>query len=140
MLPFLFCNLRETITMSKQLICVIGFLLIALTASAQIDTVAPPSGILKGKITDKSTSAPVKDAIIKVTSNGMEVANGVSGENGEYTIRFIPGGIYRIIASMPGYEGKEISGVMVALDKTTYVDIPLTRVLKKTKVKLKEVR
>jgi hypothetical protein len=84
------------------------------------------TGTLKGKITDKGSNETIPFANVIIELNGNQVGAGTSTIDGEYTIKPIPPGRYTVKATYVGYNTKEITGVVISADKTTYVDVPLT--------------
>lgn len=83
------------------------------------------TGALKGKIVDKGNNETIPFANIIIELNGNQVGAGTSNIEGEYTIKPIPPGRYTVKATYVGYQTKEITGVVISADKTTYVDVPL---------------
>ncbi len=83
------------------------------------------TGILKGVLKDNSNGEPIPFGNVAIFNGGQQVLSGVSDIEGNYTLKPIPPGKYKVRATFVGYGTKEIDGVIVSADKTTYLNIPL---------------
>ncbi len=82
-------------------------------------------GDIAGTVTDPSGAALV-NAIIKLENPATGFSRALpTGANGNFLFAELPTGIYRIAASMPGFEVKEIGRIEVSVAKTTNIPIQL---------------
>jgi len=84
---------------------------------------APISGIINGTITNFLTSNPIEGAIIFAVGNSTY--QGISGEDGTYSISNINPGVYNVTASADGYYPKTEANVEVNFSEITLVDFAL---------------
>ncbi|MCC7302211.1 MAG: TonB-dependent receptor [Bacteroidia bacterium] len=84
------------------------------------------NGILKGIVKDASNNEPIPFANVGIFNGGNQVLTTVSDIEGGYTLKPLPPGKYTVKATYVGYGTKQIDGVIISSDKTTYLDIPLT--------------
>lgn len=100
--------------------------LIFLTFLAAAASMAQGTGVIYGTVTD-STNAAVPDAKVEVT----HVATGrartlVTGAEGQYLFTPAPVGEYKVVVRTEGFKIVERTGISVAADQRTRVDIALT--------------
>lgn len=77
------------------------------------------TGKIAGTITDKTSSEPLIGVNIIVVGTSMGAATDI---NGEYTILFIPPGVYSVQISSLGYGKVTIKDIRVFIDQTARVD------------------
>jgi hypothetical protein len=82
-------------------------------------------GAIKGKLIDKNTKEGIPFATVIAQVNGSLVAGSNTDINGEFIIKPLNPGKYDLKASYTGYQAQLISGVQVAVDKTTYQNLEL---------------
>ena len=94
------------------------------------------TGTIRGTITDPS-GAIVSGATVKATNTASAVAT-VTRTNGtgEYSIRFLQIGQYRIAVSAPGFATADYGPFTLEIDQTAKVDIPLSIGVATTKVEV----
>jgi len=94
-------------------------------------TIPAVAGILKGRVTDRSSGDPLPQVNISVRGTTLGAS---SGPDGVYSITGIPDGTYEVQASLIGYE-PAVSEVTVPATGTTELDI----LLDETSVSINEV-
>lgn len=104
----------------KLTLLLVGFTLCA-TAFSQVG-----QGALKGKVTDGKSGEPLAFANVVILLNGNQVAYATTDFDGKYTIKPVTPGKYTIQATYIGYQNKQINGVQINSDKTTYLDLKLS--------------
>lgn len=112
----------------KRKIILIVFLCaaLALQASAQTEAqpqLAPP--VLKGRVTDADTKAPIKAARVIAGQMGA-----TTGENGAYVLRLDQlrfGGVFSVKVVADGYEENWIRDVIANAGQTTILNISLAK-------------
>ena len=77
------------------------------------------TGKIAGTITDKATGEPLIGSNIIVIGTSLGAAADV---NGQYSILYVPPGIYKVQISFIGYETVIVSDVRVNIDQTSRVD------------------
>ena len=85
-------------------------------------TVTPPtpSGIITGKVTDKSNGNPIEGASVEANGGLAGFGSAVTDANGNYVISEDLGtGTYNVTASATGYNSTTITGVSVTVNQTT---------------------
>jgi Ca-activated chloride channel family protein len=94
----------------------LGMLLLIASASfSQVKT-----GILKGKITDKSTSNPIEAAKITITIEDKAITlKAVTSKTGEYEIKDIPVGKYHFKVEHKSFQDFRRMGIQITASKTT---------------------
>ena len=94
--------------------------LVALQAKAQTVT-----GTIRGTITDPS-GAIVSGATVTATNTASSVvATTRTNDTGEYSIRFLQIGQYKIAVAAPGFSTANYGPFTLEIDQTAKVDIPL---------------
>ncbi len=98
------------------------FIYILLTFSAS-QVFPQSSGKITGKITDKATgeAVPFTNIIIEGTQRGT-----AADAEGNYVILDVPPGIYKVTASVIGYQKTTVENVRVNVDFTTRLNFQLT--------------
>ena len=82
-------------------------LLLLIIISCFVAVGAHAQAIIRGKVTDKSTSDPLPGATVSVTPNGGKASLGVSDFDGNYKIDNLPAGKYSLRVSYMGYKTYE---------------------------------
>ena len=80
------------------------------------------TGKITGIITDKKTGEPIIGANVIVMGTSLGAA---TDQNGQYTILYVPPGVYNVNISVIGYAKTTLSDVEVQIDKTTRLDVNL---------------
>lgn len=93
---------------------------------------AAVAGTLGGRVTDRISGDPLPQVNIRI---GGTTLGASSGPDGAFSITGIPGGSYEIHATLIGYEPAHISGITVAAEGLTSLDITLDE----TSVSINEV-
>jgi hypothetical protein len=106
--------------MGRKLYFSLAFVLLSVTA------VLAQGGAIKGKLIDKNTKEGIPFATVIAQSNGSVVAGGNTDINGEFIIKPLNPGKYDLKAAYVGYQSAMTTGIVVATDKTTYVNIDLS--------------
>ena len=100
---------------------------ICLTLSPHISIAGPawgpivPFGVIKGIVRD-SSGQPVAYANIMVVES---TCGAMSGEDGLFSIYFVPPGTYRVKAMMPGYRTVWVNSVVVRMGHETEIVLEL---------------
>ena len=81
-----------------------------------------PTGTLTGVVTDQSTGLPL--AAASVSASGPTSVTVSTGNDGRYTMT-LPVGTYSVSASKTLYNSRTVSGVVIATNQTTTVNLPL---------------
>jgi Carboxypeptidase regulatory-like domain/TonB dependent receptor len=82
-------------------------------------------GTLLGTVTD-SQGAAVPGATITITETGTNITRtAVTNASGNYIFSNLKDGIYRLTAELPGFRKVARDGVVVAVNTTVRVDLPL---------------
>jgi outer membrane receptor protein involved in Fe transport len=116
--------------MKRISFALLAILLTSLLANAQITA----SGSLAGTVTDKS-GAVVANAAVKLTSAGTGLSREVkTGDSGVYRFDFIPAGIYKVVATVPGFATATFENVGVSVSQTTTIDVSLSPATQATTV------
>jgi hypothetical protein len=83
------------------------------------------TGIIRGTITDPS-GANVSGAAVTATNTASAVATVTrTNDAGEYSIRFLPIGQYKITVLVQGFEGATYGPFLLEIDQTAKIDIRL---------------
>jgi hypothetical protein len=80
------------------------------------------TGKIAGTVTDKTTGESLIGVNIVVAGTSL---GAVSDINGEFTILFVPPGIYSVQISSIGYERATINNVRVYIDQTARIDLAM---------------
>lgn len=83
------------------------------------------NGAIKGQILNDE-HLPVFGATIKLIQGGSLVGGAVSDEEGKYTIKPLNAGNYELFVSSMETQTKQITGVKVSSERTTYVDVAVS--------------
>ena len=95
------------------------------------------TGEIRGKITEKG-GAEIPFASIAALVNGTQVQATVADFEGNYTIKPLSPGKYDVKATSIGYSTVLKSGVIVTVDKISFVDIELTKGIEIKEVEIVE--
>jgi len=83
------------------------------------------TGTIRGTITDPN-GAIVRGAAVTATNTASAVATVTrTNDTGEYSIRFLPIGQYKISVFAPGFEAATYGPFALEIDQTAKVDVPL---------------
>lgn len=83
------------------------------------------TGTIKVKVKEKETKELIPGAVVVVYSGTVVVATAVTDIEGQAILKPLSPGKYKVRASYTGYQSKEISGIIVAADKTCYLNIEM---------------
>jgi hypothetical protein len=86
---------------------------------------AQGTGVLSGTVTDGSNNEPIPFANIGIFNGANQILSTVSDIEGNYSLKPIPPGKYTLKASFVGYNTKQVDGVIISGDKTTYQNLSL---------------
>jgi len=99
----------------KVLLCLVGIMVFALPALAQI-----PTGTVGGRVTDGAIALP--GVTVTVTSPNLQGARtAVTGVAGDYIFRFLPPGEYKVRFELSGFQTVEAS-IKVSAAQNTQLD------------------
>ena len=85
------------------------------------------TGSIQGTITDKNTKEPIPFANVAAYMNGSLIGGAQSDFDGKYSIKPLTPGKYDVKATIVGYGTKEVTGVLVSVDKITFLDLDLSK-------------
>lgn len=103
----------------KKLITLVGFLSLIIALKAQ-------NGDIGGKVTDENGEGVPFATVVLVDVKGVPTGRGTTTDaDGNYTIAQLSPGKYNVKVSYVGYTAQIQEGVVVNLDKTTFIDIKL---------------
>jgi hypothetical protein len=91
------------------------------------------TGAVRGKILDKATKEPLPFASVVAEMNGTQIGGAQSDFDGEYTIKPLQPGTYTLKVTYVGYNDLVITGVVVANDKITFIDLNVGKKVVETK-------
>lgn len=107
-------------SLCKRLLITFAIVLAAPLAHAQTFR-----GALTGVVVDP-TGAVVADASIDLSNPLTGLAQKATSNNeGEFNFPEVPAGVYRLVASKSGFEGKNIEGINIAVSKVTNLKVEL---------------
>jgi ferric enterobactin receptor len=97
-----------------------GILLFISLAVVKVSAQAPGNGLVKGKILDSLSSAPVSFATIRIfkTSDNKLINGDISHDAGEFEIE-IPFGLYYAEIDFMGYESRKIKNIKLSQENST---------------------
>lgn len=84
------------------------------------------TGTLKINLIDKSNSEPMPFASVQVEQGGAKIQSGSTNMDGELVISGITPGKYDVKASFVGYQTMQKTGVIVSIDKFTYLKFDMS--------------
>ncbi|MCI5059404.1 MAG: von Willebrand factor type A domain-containing protein, partial [Flavobacteriales bacterium] len=102
--------------MKKMLPSIFAFFCLCLCTNAQ------ESGIIKGKLTDKSTGEDIVFANVVLEQNGQMITGAAADINGCYEIKNIKAGSYDLRFKFIGYRDGFVSGINVVDDSTVVIN------------------
>lgn len=102
----------------------VKILIISVMSFCTLNTRAQ-SGTIKGQILNNHHEA-VFGATIKLTQGGVLVTGTSTDFEGKYTIKPLNPGVYEMIVQSSGTHTKQMKGIVVNPDKTSYVDLKVT--------------
>src|SRR4051812_14376808 len=85
------------------------------------------SGEIKGKVIDKHTKEPVPFATVTAELNGTVMGGNQTDIDGRYTIKPLSPGRYNVKAIITGSAPTEVTGVVVAIEKFSEVNIEISQ-------------
>ncbi len=107
----------------RRLLGSVVFSLCAVSLHAQ--ATGTTTGDIRGRVSDESGGALPG---VTVTATGQEtglVRTDTSGGDGSFAIRLLPPGLYRVAASIPGFQPGALEGVRVTIGSSASVDFRL---------------
>lgn len=108
----------------KRLVFILFASLSVLLGISQVYTHASlNSGIVAGRITDKSTHQPLIGATVRLDGTALSTT---SGAGGNYTLSNVPAGTYTVRISCSGYKDVSIRGIAVKANDAVKVDAQLS--------------
>jgi len=105
--------------MIRKLLLTISFVLAASVL------VFSQSGTLKGKIIDKETGMPIPFCNVVAEITGAQQGGATSDFDGNYTIKPLNPGKYDVKATYVGYKPVMVTGVLIKVDKISFLDIEM---------------
>src|SRR5689334_23112670 len=83
------------------------------------------TGTVQGTVLDAS-GARVANAVVDLINEGTQIRlSRTANDQGEYQFNLVPPGIYTLSASLTGFKTGSVTGVEVAVNKSTRVDLTL---------------
>jgi hypothetical protein len=79
-------------------------------------------GKIAGRITSKTTGEPIGNAFVKILHTGLQTE---TEYDGDYSIRYVPLGIYDIMAIRKGFRGDTIRNIRVIADCVSIANFEL---------------
>lgn len=83
------------------------------------------TGMLKGRVVDLSTKAPLDYVTITLSLHGVKVQAGISDEEGEFLFRNLTPGEYTLQANFVGYSPAVIRGIVIERDFVRHVNFTM---------------
>jgi len=93
--------------------------------SQTADVTAPKTGLIKGRVVDMETKAPIAGVAVSIA--GTEHAS-VSDEAGAYALPGVPLGYYAVSFEMEGYYADSRTDIIVRSGRTTFLNVELLKV------------
>lgn len=90
-------------------------------------TAAAQTGSIQGKIIDKNTKEPIPFANITAYKSGSLIGGAQSDFDGKYSIKPLDPGAYDVKVTIVGYGTKEVTNVIVSVDKISFLDLDLAK-------------
>ncbi|MCH9632044.1 MAG: hypothetical protein S4CHLAM6_03670 [Chlamydiae bacterium] len=81
-------------------------------------------GTLEGTVIDADTQNPIAGTSIDIFKGATIIANGITDDEGFYSVNSLPTGSYILVATAAGYQQK-ITGAIITSNETTTVDFVL---------------
>lgn len=82
---------------------------------------AGPTGTISGTVTREGTATPISGAMVQVQGGPSATTNAT----GNYSV-IVPVGTHAINVTAPNYEPESVTGIVVAQDQATDVDVTMT--------------
>ncbi len=101
-------------------------LLLVVLAVVLANGVFAQSGTIKGRVIDKATGEPIPFATVVMLSGESQLVGTASDFEGNYTLKPIPPGKWKLQARAVGYQTMELDGVVVKVDKIDLLNLELT--------------
>ncbi len=81
-----------------------------------------PEGTIKGQVIDAKTKKPMEFASVALyrAKDSTLVTGGISGPDGSFTLKSVPGGKYYLVANFMGYNKKMVSNVLITSEKSSF--------------------
>lgn len=83
------------------------------------------TGEIRGKVTEKGGKEGIPFASVAAFSNGAQIQAAVTDFDGNFVIKPLPPGKYDVKATTVGYQPSMRTGVLVTVDKASFVDFEL---------------
>ena len=83
------------------------------------------SGEIQGKVINQKTGKPVAYANVVAVQDGSQVGGSTTDETGEYSIKPLDAGSYKIVATFTGFKKKSVTGVKVNSGDIAFVDVKM---------------
>ncbi len=103
-------------------LAIAGLLSLAFLSFHNLDNICP----VHGKIIDTKTSSAISFATISLyNKDSVLVENATSDVNGEYCLKNVANGTYKLVVTYIGYQKKTVAGITVAANTNKMVDVKL---------------
>ncbi len=101
------------------------FMSFVITANAQYQANANPSGIITGKVNDEGTKKAVEYAniVLYKAQDSSLVTGTISGADGSFLLENVPSGKYYIVANFIGYEKYTTDNITISNNKKN-INVP----------------
>lgn len=105
----------------KTMKTILGLLLMTISSSI----IAQTGGTVKGTVLDER-SKPMLFVPVAIMQDSTIIASATTDERGEYTIKEITPGTYKIKTSYTGYNIQVVKNVKINPDEIRYIDVNMT--------------
>ncbi|MFB6305993.1 MAG: carboxypeptidase-like regulatory domain-containing protein, partial [Flavobacteriales bacterium] len=100
-------------------------LLLILVLSFSANSQVGGGGSIKGKLKNAQTGEPMPYANVSVYKGGSLVMGDQTDENGQYEVKPLDAGTYKVVVDYVGFQKKVIKGVKVKSDKIRFLNIKI---------------
>lgn len=104
--------------MKKHLLLIFAFCFTSVAVLAQTQ-------LVRGTVTDKETRQPLKDADIRITTPGIELAGVITAEDGSFTLAGVPVGRQDFSITLKGYKAISLPNIVVTSGKEVVLQIEM---------------
>lgn len=94
-----------------------------LRSGLAIEFTLPPSGLVRGLVTDRNSGSPVAGATVEFTAQGELIRSGKTGSDGRYQVQ-VPVGTYAVRATKKGFS-VETTNITIAENQVLVRDFSL---------------
>lgn len=102
--------------------------LVALLVAMSLRTAIAQTGAVIGRVTEKSSGAPVAGARVDASSVTGRVSSATTRNDGRFELRNLSPGLYTVLVTRLGTQRERRDNVPVRIDDSTVVDVALSAV------------